>query len=1773
MLGPNALTNELLQTHLRYLFSAHPIGVHNADLENALRKQLSTERQLVNGPIVELDPSSKFGDRVRDLIKAGLLSDAFGRLPGGEYPLAERRLYTHQIAALKASNAGRSIVVASGTGSGKTEAWLYPVINGLLKFPGAGLRAIVLYPMNALADDQRRIRMRGLLSETSITYGEYTGNTPDDERDPDGEIDHNAPHNELQTRKKMRENPPNILITNPSMLEYLLLRPEDSRLFASAALEYLILDEAHTYRGAYGIELGHLIRRLKARLGVKAGSLRAFVLSATIDRNVEAIARFASNLTGEVFETDNIFFGEHEPTKDVSAVAYRPAECYAVFTPEAIADVLKDPQRLGNIPGIDKFGTERVLSAMAAQSGAQALWDLLYDDAHVIGLRDRLASGPRDIQTLAAEVFGPHDIDLDLTITRLVDAAATAREGKGSAALLPARYHVFFRGLDGVRVCFNSKHGQLGTGPYEIGAYYLENRDICDCGYPLWELLVCGDCAAWYLRDRKDGSFNFGVDDGSVEGTVHIIDADEEIDDGGPGDESATFCLVCRTPAGCDCAPSLRRQVKHVSAKTCVNCGGGNVMAVMTGTMAPTQVLAEALTTAQDPDPKHSGRGVGKKLLTFSDSRSSAAQFAAQLERAHRQHVQRAAIYQALRKAPDAVGIDDLSRRVANVLKDHGVFKPSANNVSRAKAMIFAEFTASYASRRRLESLGLGASRVLLDSEPPNILATTIGSVADAEALTQTLLQIMQYDSAVTKPELMSSLPGYAGARPDVHYGLVAGKHRWTSPNAALHHRRRNRLFNLAARLVGEEKADEVLTLVWKYAEADGVLAGAGDRYQIDCDRLEFFVPEHWFRCDNCRRITPWALSGGRGCATKNCHGRLVRVESVIQPDDHFTRNIINPIEYLRIEEHTAQLDKPVARRIGADFRSGNVNILSCSTTFELGVDIGTLQSVFLRNVPPTVANYRQRAGRAGRARQGAAFLVTYCGPSPHDRVFFQNPNDIITGRLAVPEFNLKNQLLTGRHVNSLLLSSLWKVIAGNIGATRTVEQFFLRPEVQSYINDWAASANPVLDKELKRYGSELGLNLDGSVLRKTFATSLSAEGQFAKARLEELNALIPTLGGAAMQNASNELLRIRERRLIDYLSARAFLPSYAFPIYVVELRTPNKSVSLQRDRRIAIGEYAPGNQVVANKKLFNCMGIVLKGPTASARTPYLDLWYCEHCQAAYKVNLNGCVCGSPDALKHAQYIIPDGFMADMTKSEDDVVARVRREHARISQHVVSIGEEGTYLTVGPVRARKFEGAEFLFINHGKPGEKFSICLECGVRVRGRAQSSHKTAYGRDCKGLLCRCFLAHELVGEALSIQFDDQLGLVAPDEAIFYQTLSYALIEGISKALSIERRDLGVNVRRVNHQGRLIWEIMVLDNVPGGAGYVAQIMTGDSLERSFREAAKIAACSNCPEESSCYACLRSIGNQSIHDRMQRGPAMRFLEAVSERITGSAAVFGLNVDAWLQAQPVDEVLLAVPAITDKIAYKILDIGSHCKISVLVQRPAEPAFTVWLDTWRTIWPTNVSVREWTGSDAAIGIKRDNAWQVISGITMLDLGQGLIEKGLLLDGGAALEFRSQLLENTRELKRGQALPAVTIPLNAGVRTSERELVGHMFESVVDHLTIEDPYLYELRHEQRLRAWLDLPRTRTRCIIVTSRPFDKTLHRQQDVMFARIRAAYEKKHDISVKYRPKSEMHDRSVIVDGELGSFKVSLPKGLDFISNEGIVEKDTSVTIVTINSI
>ena len=304
--------------------------------DEQLRRQfaeaLSGDRPLHAGPFLELLPAFETTRTIRELAEAGVLHRRLLDLRSEAADL-DRPLYRHQEEALQKIQAGRNVVVATGTGSGKTETYLLPIVshlfetlNGRSRKPA--VRALLVYPMNALANDQLR-RIRQLLEhEPSLTFGRYTGETPKRAKDGEARFRQMWPHepvlkNELKSREEMWASPPDILITNFAMLEYLLVRPQEAMFFVPGGIEtlkFLVFDEVHTYDGAKGCEISMLLRRLRQRIGATTrGRLRCIGTSATLGggHDFPDVAKYAEQLFDEPFE-----WGDRAERQDVIR-AYR----------------------------------------------------------------------------------------------------------------------------------------------------------------------------------------------------------------------------------------------------------------------------------------------------------------------------------------------------------------------------------------------------------------------------------------------------------------------------------------------------------------------------------------------------------------------------------------------------------------------------------------------------------------------------------------------------------------------------------------------------------------------------------------------------------------------------------------------------------------------------------------------------------------------------------------------------------------------------------------------------------------------------------------------------------------------------------------------------------------------------------------------------------------------------------------------------------------------------------------------------------------------------------------------------------------------------------------------------------------------------------------------------------------------------------------------------------------------------------------------------------
>jgi ATP-dependent helicase YprA (DUF1998 family) len=319
---PIALQEDLQSRIKRYLLTALPISRRFPKLrENALKK-LSEDGALIKGPYLEALPDFPKGRSLKDLVENGILHEAFSELNPSVY---SRPLHQHQDDAIgKILTEDKNIVVATGTGSGKTECFMFPMLDALLKANIAGqpgVRAILVYPLNALANDQLYSRLvpviAGELARHGITIGRFTGQTSTrDSRDtieqdlldsPNSQMralfGNKIPSNWLLSRDEMLDTPPHVLVTNYAMLEHLLLLPRNAGLFANADLKFIVLDEVHVYSGAQATEVALLLRKLKNRYAPNK-DVRSIGTSASLGKSEDAkrkVLSFASRLFGTNF--------------------------------------------------------------------------------------------------------------------------------------------------------------------------------------------------------------------------------------------------------------------------------------------------------------------------------------------------------------------------------------------------------------------------------------------------------------------------------------------------------------------------------------------------------------------------------------------------------------------------------------------------------------------------------------------------------------------------------------------------------------------------------------------------------------------------------------------------------------------------------------------------------------------------------------------------------------------------------------------------------------------------------------------------------------------------------------------------------------------------------------------------------------------------------------------------------------------------------------------------------------------------------------------------------------------------------------------------------------------------------------------------------------------------------------------------------------------------------------------------------------------------------
>lgn len=1337
------------------------------------------------------------------------------------------RLYRHQEQAIrKAHQKQRNAVVATGTASGKTESFLYPILfalyqqhlDGLLE--ESGVRALILYPMNALANDQRRrlgeiceaLEKAG--SDFAPTFGQYIGATPENRRDryrnAQSHEESRRP-GELIFREEMRNTPPHILLTNYSMLEYLLIRPEDSALFDGERGRYwqfIVLDEAHQYRGAKGMEMGMLVRRLKQRLqaGGREAPFRCIATSATISsgetqEDKDAVAQFAHTLFGESFGGDDVIFGEKETTET------------------------QKPQRYHLF--------------MSALEGA----------------------------------FLSHQNGKD---TILLNRSTESSDAKGDS---------------------NAKIAALEIALCrECGQHYYVGRE--ENG----ELIEA-------TRDPSDA--NFGVE--------FYLPLDHDADT----EHSHHLCRQCgkvfhkgRAP-DCQCGASIpvkkcaSHQVHPDQLTECAICGysrggiGDPVQEIVHGADGPNSVIVTAL---------HSLLPEGqRKILSFADSRQEAAFFAWYAEHSYRDVRDRNFILRALKHSPisdEGLSFEDLQNRMISVYGDDVVTTRTAETQKReVLGMIFRElFTAE--KRIALDGVGLAKWFIQIPEnlEWPKILSEPPWSFTPDEkreflmfVLDQRLRQIgaVNLPDGAPPPEEV-----FPWSQASVRTGKGDARRKikpWGNQQTSIVKHFLVRLLpNANSGFTAEQKrqlSEDLMLDMWdsitehdenpKIDERNKVLVRANidgtsrlNPYRV---RIKLPDPKECFECNVCARLSFCNIRGV--CPRNGCPGNLVAANQARLAQNHYRilYEDSNMPAHLRAKEHTAQLQSEEAQKRQDDFINGRIDLLSSSTTFEVGVDLGDLETVFLRNVPPEPFNYTQRVGRAGRRGTTPGLALTYCRRNPHDLYHYNDPEThILHGKVRPPQLHLQNEKIIRRHVTAAALSAFFRA-SENKNRFRRVENLvgdWQNPRAAADFHKFCQGNEELLsdlralvpDEMHKKLGLDNGQWVEGVSGENSRLADAEKEvcDDYRRIRgLEERYSRERNHQSAGQMEKRGRTIATEPS--LNFLSRKAIIPKYGFPVDVVELDTRPRTrddahkISLQRDLAQAIAEYAPGSKVVANKIEWESFGVKI---VHGKDLPVKNYTYNQ----ARDFRQWDADDPAPDGIRsRGSYLSPQfGFVTELFKKFKEPQGRAKRLYTtRPFFEGFMHGRQQTSTSFG-VKITPALPGRMVVLCEGKNGRLFHICRKCGAGHIER-KHSHKTPEGAACQGTLDRLALGHEFVTDVVRLQFP---GLADQWEAY---SLAYALLLGVAQRLDVPDTDLNTTITVGEKENETA--IVLYDSVPGGAGLVASLEKVEVFRGVLEEARNRVADGQCGCTESCYGCIRSYRNQFAHPHLQRKDALRFLD------------------------------------------------------------------------------------------------------------------------------------------------------------------------------------------------------------------------------------------------------------------------------------------------------
>lgn len=1266
----------------------------NKVIGNWVKDQMEIADLLYKDPIIELNFQFEKGQSLQKFVYEGLLEPQIPSI----FKIAP---YKHQSEAIKkVCGNNLNIIVSTGTGSGKSICFWIPIINTCLEMKKQGLdgiKAIIIFPMNALANSQYNNTVK-ILHGSGLTIGRYTGDTPYSREEAIRVLEKNQkrkPYDcEILSREEMRENPPDILITNYVMLDLILTRHEDKKLFPEkhrGYLKYLVLDEIHTYSGNTGADVAGLIRRVKHKTQTQ-GKIRCIGTSATIQDNKKAggttsIIEFSEKIFGENFDASSLIQASYVnldiPEKDILPLST------SILVQDA--DLNEFDGTINNVIPI----AEKLLgsSLEIPERTKKGLGELFHRHPTIIFLRNSLKENAKSLKDLANEYKTQlrnketfENCLKELKTAFLLGTIAEITVENQERPLLVPKIHLFFTQGHEISSCLTregphpSIDGDLKCKQCESPAfpiYFCRN-----CGHEFYSVLITeepilprtyateetGEMVYLTPISKENNSWNIPEQWLDKEGRIRKTYGDSL-------PRRTNYCPKCNiTDSLCSCPEKIEVWKIPYPLQICPSCEifytkrRGEYSKLFTfnstGRSTATDILSAGVLKLLDKEQK--------KLIIFTDSRQDTALQAEHMNEFQRRLNFRQIFYHFLQYI-DFMGLrvtdEDIGKKLFEYLKEKNLVpdyaKQEEDEFSTAPPpeREFADFLGFLALSDIMQSqyfLDLNLDKLgLLKIEYDGLeLLSKHHYVTDVQAfnnLTEEerydylrgILDIFRWNGAIGNTIFNDSIRHYEEWRGKFKEDILfdINKAHWKifgftneGPNAG-----HKVFFNRQNVVFKKVKGYNTILVNWtkkffKIADskqANNLIEQAFD-VLLKAKFLEEFYTERptfrlfriregklifelntrnqYLQCPKCNRV--YFFKTFHSCIWRNCPNLE---PCTIDPTHYYFelyQNLPERESEIHAKEHSAQVEGSLREHFENEFLDsevGTTNVLVCTPTMELGIDIGDLSAIMLRNVPPDPSRYAQRAGRAGRKNQPSIVMV-FCGTGiakgPHDQYFYQQPERIVSGKIDPPNFLLDNKKLINRHINATIFENLQLKIPQKLKEIINLEDrehYFpyhlnfkdaLLKELTGNSIFLQNAVRDIFRKEILKFP---WLNEDFIQLRVTgFYSSFDEVFNLIRDDFCQIYDELAFLYNQSLSQGTDQLTRRKitalQRKLEDIrngkrphftynlLSIFGFLPNYAFPSETTHLTMFDSNKMLYRDNWrssvIAIREFAPHNQI-----------------------------------------------------------------------------------------------------------------------------------------------------------------------------------------------------------------------------------------------------------------------------------------------------------------------------------------------------------------------------------------------------------------------------------------------------------------------------------------------------------------------------------------------------------------------------------------------------------------